>query len=170
MGNFSKKEGKSDESRESTAKELFLKTLADVYFIKSSAVSSLGSIASRVVNTDCKLLVLQLGTAMNGQILRLKLITSLIANNGIILEPRSQPYDEIVNYLKASDQEGAMAKDAIILSRFLVVNSTEISSFKLLIKVAPVLKTKMVRHHLKICLTEATVEKTILETKLSTYI
>lgn len=170
MGNFPKKEIEGDGARGLIVKELFLKTMADVHFIKFSAVSSLGSIASTLVNTDCKLLVLQLGTVMNGQILRLKLIASLLASNGIFWEPPTRPHDEVINYLRASDQDGSEAKDAIILSRFLIINCTEISSFKLLIKLAPVLKTKMVGHHLKVCMTEATAEKAILETKLATYI
>ncbi|UOE47249.1 DUF892 family protein [Mucilaginibacter sp. SMC90] len=170
MGDFKKKRVERDKSRDITIRELFLKTLSDVHIIKFSAVSSLSSIAAKVERTDCKLLVLQLGAVMNGQILRLKLIASLLANNSIILEPHPMPLDGIVGYLRAGDLEGSVAKDAIILSRFLAITCIEISSFKLLIKLAPTLKTKMISHHLKVCLTEATTEKTILEARLSAFI
>ncbi|MDN3551241.1 DUF892 family protein [Mucilaginibacter aquaedulcis] len=144
---------------------LFVITLADVYTSKSCLMILLPSIVCKTTSNELKFTILNLGTIINGQRIRLRLAIML-------LQKGAEPKDIIGNldldkFLHGHVGEKSIETDAIILTHLIVAEAIEIASFKLLSDLAVNLYPRTVAALMNLSLKEAIDSKRTLENLLT---
>lgn len=146
--------------------DLFTTILSDVHNTKVSLVDHLPFIVSGAYAKDVKLLLLESGAVINGQIIRLCLIETQLGLNFITKPPMLNGCLNLEQYLKSNINGKSSKSDVIILSHLIIAEGIEIDAFKILIGLAKGIKPKSVIKLLSLCCREAHRSKKALKTML----
>jgi len=141
---------------------LFVITLADVYTLKSMLLLQLPIMVAQACSSELKMLIINSGTIINGQRIRLSLAITLLKKG---TEPQEIKGNlNLENYLSGHITSKSFETDAILLTHLIVAESTEIAFLGLLSRLAVSLYPRAVGELINVSLKDARANKKTLET------
>ncbi|WP_114940808.1 DUF892 family protein [Mucilaginibacter endophyticus] len=154
---------------QSEATDLFITILSDVHSTKATLIDHLPFIVSKAYAKDVKLLLLESGTMINGQMIRLCLVQTQLGLSFSTKPPMLNGCLNLDHYLKTNLKAKSSKSDAIILTHLIIAEAIEIEALRILIELARNIKPKGVVKRLSVCCTEARQNKKVLKEMLAVH-
>ncbi|QJD95335.1 DUF892 family protein [Mucilaginibacter robiniae] len=152
-------------------KPMFIKLLNEVFKMKSELLGYLPLMSDQAHVHAVKTAILQCGINIQAQLFRMNIIMALLKAEAITKNQTAAIDLNLQNYIKNSIGFDSPYKiDCSLIMHLIMVESFEITSFRLLSKMAVKLHPKHISHLLKANLLEATSSKRDLAMLLDNYL
>jgi ferritin-like metal-binding protein YciE len=137
----SKENGMTPILKKNEVKDLIVRTLIDIYGLKTHLLGYLPTMASKAQYRELKLAIMDSSIDLKAQLLRLNMIMAILKNESLRDGVSESGKLNLKSYIISTTEElASFETDSALLIHLLMIESLQITSFRMLKKLAARLK------------------------------